>query len=233
MNIVVTGASSGIGRETARILAGMPGNRLVIIARNSMKIQALAGECNIRMRETVMQPVQFDLSKDDPAGLADIINRRLGRVDVLINNAGTLVNKPFGNYIPADLEELFKVNAIAPFMLIQAMLPFFNPQAHIVNIGSMGGVQGSVKFAGLAAYSASKGALAVLTECLADELAGRKISVNCLAFGSVQTEMLARAFPDYKAPVSADEMGSWVADFALNGHRFFNGKVLPVSLSTP
>ncbi len=233
MNIVITGASSGIGRETAKILASTPGNRLIVIARDNLKIQSLAGECNIKSRETVVQPIQFDLSKGDFDQLAQQINRQLGKVDVLINNAGAMLVKPFGNITPAEVDEVLNVNVKAPLLLIQSLLPVMQPGSHIVNIGSMGGVQGSVKFSGLSAYSASKGALAVLTECLAEELKERHISVNCLAFGAVQTEMFAKAFAGYTAPLTADKMADFVANFAINGHRYFNGKILPVSLSTP
>ena len=97
----------------------------------------------------------------------------------------------------------------------------------------MGGFQGSSKFPGLSLYSASKGAVAVLTEAMAEEFKDEGISVNCLALGAVQTEMLEEAFPGYKAPLSADEMGKYIAGFALTGNRYFNGKILPVSVSTP
>lgn len=233
MNIVITGASSGVGLETARKLADNPGNRIIVIARSNMKIQALAGECNIRKQETVVQPVQFDLAKGDIGTLVLQINRQLGKIDILINNAGALLNKPLGQITATEIDDVFNVNVKAPLLLTQALIPLLKPGSHVVNIGSMGGVQGSVKFPGLSVYSASKGALSVLTECLAAELADKKISVNCLAFGSVQTEMLEKAFPGYKAPVTAAEMGAFVADFAQNGHKYFNGKVLPVSLSTP
>ena len=233
MNIIITGASGGIGRATAKILANMPGNKVMVIARNGMKIQALAGECNIKRQETVVQPMQFDLATGDIDQLAGQINRQFGRIDVLINNAGAMLNKPFGDITPKEVDDIFNVNVKAPLLLTQALIPLMNENAHVLNISSMGGVQGSVKFPGLSVYSASKGAIAVLTECLALELAEKKISVNCLAFGAVQTEMLAVAFPGYAAPHTADEMAEFVADFALNGHRFFNGKILPVSLSTP
>lgn len=117
--------------------------------------------------------------------------------------------------------------------MVRDLLPFFNPAAHIVNMSSMGGVQGSAKFPGLSLYSASKGAVGILTECLAEELKEEGVSVNALAIGAVQTEMLSQAFPDYKAPLSADEMAGFIKYFALQGKNFFNGKVLPVSLSTP
>lgn len=233
MNIVITGASSGVGRETARILSAIPGNRLVLISRDAFKIQTLSGECNLQRQETAVYPIPFDLSKGDFNQLAGRIFQTLGKVDILINNAGNILNRQIGKISPDEFDAVFSVNVKAPFLLIQAMIPYMNANSHVLNISSMGGVQGSVKFPGLSVYSSSKGALAVLTECLALELAEKKIAVNCLAFGAVQTEMLARAFPGYNAPVSADRMAEFVAEFALNGRKYFNGKVLPVSLSTP
>jgi NAD(P)-dependent dehydrogenase (short-subunit alcohol dehydrogenase family) len=233
MNIVITGASSGIGFETAKALSAIPGNKLVLIARNSHKIQMLAGECNVLRQETAVYPIPYDLSKGKFEQLAKQIFQNLGPVDILINNAGAILNKPFGNITSDEIDQVYDVNVKAPFLLIQAMLPFLNKNAHIVNIGSMGGVQGSTKFPGLSVYSSSKGALAVLTECLAAELEEQGIQINCLAIGSVQTEMLSKAFPGYSAPLTAGRMAEFIANFALNGQKYFNGKVLPVSLSTP
>jgi NAD(P)-dependent dehydrogenase (short-subunit alcohol dehydrogenase family) len=156
-------------------------------------------------------------------------------VDVLLNNAGMLLNKPFRELTANDWERTFATNVFGVVELVRMLLPYLEKSkyAHIVNIGSMGGFQGSSKFPGLAAYSASKAAVANLTECLAEELKPQNIAVNCLAFGAVQTEMLEAAFPGYRAPLSSIEMAEWVAWFCVNGHRFFNGKILPVSITTP
>jgi NAD(P)-dependent dehydrogenase (short-subunit alcohol dehydrogenase family) len=105
--------------------------------------------------------------------------------------------------------------------------------SHIINISSMGGFQGSSKYRGLSYYSASKAAIACLSECLAEEFSESGIRVNCLALGSVQTEMLAEAFPGYKAPVDASEMAHFISDFALNGSKYFNGKIIPVAINNP
>ncbi len=211
----------------------MPDVRIAIVARNEFNLQSLAGACNLKKGKTIVQPFAYDLSQDSLEPLIERIIHFLGSVDVLINNAGDLVNKPFSETGVEDFNRVMNINLKAPFFLIQRMLPWLNPGSHVVNISSMGGVQGSVKFPGLSLYSTSKGALAVLTECLAAELTAESISVNCLAFGSVQTAMLERAFPDYKAPVTAEEMGRYVAGFAMEGHKFYNGKILPLSLSTP
>ena len=165
--------------------------------------------------------------------LLPFLKERLGTVDILINNAGSLINKPFLETSKEDLYQMFESNVLGHFNMIQNLLPLMTSGSHIVNIGSMGGFQGSVKFPGLAAYSSSKSALHTLTECLAFELAETGIKVNCLALGSAQTEMLEQAFPGYQSPVMAFEMGKYVADFAKTGHKFFNGKVIPVAVTTP
>jgi short-subunit dehydrogenase len=156
-----------------------------------------------------------------------------GKVDILINNAGYLVNKPFQEINETDIEKSFRVNFTSAFKLTQLLITHFNKNAHIVNISSMGGFQGSVKFQGLSVYSASKSALSCLTECLAEELKDQQIKVNCLCLGAVQTEMLEEAFPGYKAPVIAKDIASYIFDFASNAHHYLNGKIIPVSLSTP
>ena len=152
---------------------------------------------------------------------------------MLINNAGVLINKPFEELKELDFVEMLQGNFIGHVRMIQGIVNLMSEGSHIVNIGSMGAFQGSAKFAGLSAYSSSKAALHTLTECLALELAEKDIKVNCLALGSAQTEMLEKAFPGYESPVMAFEMGKYIADFAITGHRFFNGKVLPVAVSTP
>lgn len=144
-----------------------------------------------------------------------------------------LVNRPFADTTIEDIQETISTNYLAPSLLIKALLPHLTSGAHVVNIASMGGFQGSAKFAGLSAYSAAKGAIAILTECLAEEYKGSGFRFNCLAFGAVNTEMFQQAFPGHTAPLEAADMGKFVADFALNQARYFNGKVIPVSSTTP
>jgi len=146
-----------------------------------------------------------------------------------------MVNKPFEEISAADLETVYNVNVFSVIRLIQGIMPLLdiNQKSHIVNISSMGGFQGSAKFAGLSAYSSSKAAMACLTECLAEEFKEKNVAFNCLALGATQTEMLDEAFPGYKAPLTAAEMASFIAEFSLNAHRYMNGKIIPVSLSTP
>ncbi len=234
MNIIITGASSGVGFEAVLELTLTNKHQVIALARSQDKLTRLLEIAKGLNPECTLYPVAFDIVHDDHHALAQFVSSRFdGKVDVLINNAGALVNKPFTQTTETDLVEMLQSNYLGHARMIQTILPFMSEGGHIVNIGSMGGFQGSVKFPGLAAYSASKAALHTLTECLAYELAERKISVNCLALGSAQTEMLEQAFPGYQSPVMAFEMGKYIADFATTAHKFFNGKVLPVAVTTP
>ena len=234
MNIIITGASSGVGFEAVLELILNNDNHVVALARSESKLKRLYEIAVGLNPECSLFPAKFDIVHDDyPGGLVPFVKKTLGSVDILVNNAGALIKKPFEQLVQLDFAEMLQSNLLGHVKMIQHMLPLFNENSHIVNIGSMGGFQGSDKFAGLTAYSVSKSALHTLTECLAPELAERKIRINCLAIGSAQTEMLEKAFPGYESPVLAFEMGKFIADFALTGHKFFNGKVLPVSVSTP
>ena len=232
MNIIVTGASKGVGFQTVLRLNDDPQNKLVAIARNG---DLLAELKNLAKYPENIQTIVFDLSNFSLYKSELLLNilRVIKNVDVLINNAGLLINKNFESQSEEDFNRQMEINFKVPFMFTQLLLPYFNTNAHVLNISSMGGVQGSAKFLGLSTYSSSKAALAVLTECLAEEFKGKGIKSNCLALGATQTEMLAEAFPGYTAPMSAVEMGKYVADFAISGHKYFNGKILPVAITTP
>jgi NAD(P)-dependent dehydrogenase (short-subunit alcohol dehydrogenase family) len=234
MNIIITGASSGVGFEAVIELILSGNHKVIALARSQDKLERLLEIAHGLNPDCQLYALTFDIVHDDYEGLLQFIEANFdNRVDILINNAGVLINKPFMELQETDFVEMLQSNFIGHVRIIQALLALVPAGGHIVNIGSMGGYQGSAKFPGLAAYSASKSALHTLTECLAQELADQDIKVNCLALGSAQTEMLEKAFPGYQSPVLAFEMGKYVADFALTGHRFFNGKVLPVAVSTP
>ena len=234
MNVVITGASSGVGFESVLELTAIGSNKVVALARSEDKLSKLQEIALALNPDCFLYSAKFDIVHDDyETGLIPFIKDRMGSVDVLINNAGSLINKPFMEISQLDFAEMLQNNLLGHVKMIQNIVPLMSPGSHIVNIGSMGGFQGSEKFPGLTAYSASKAALHILTECLSMELANREISVNCLALGSAQTEMLEKAFPDYQSPVMAVEMGKYIADFALNGHKFFNGKIIPVAHNKP
>jgi short-subunit dehydrogenase len=97
----------------------------------------------------------------------------------------------------------------------------------------MGGFQGSMKFAGLSAYSTSKAALCSFTELFSEEYKDSTIAMNCLCLGSVQTEMLEEAFPGYQAPLNPEQISEYISDFTLSAHKFMKGKIIPLSLTNP
>lgn len=231
MNYLITGASRGIGYDTALTLAAHPDNTVLVLSRDEERLQALAATARERYGRDAIRTLAYDLTEPQPERLSAWVNET-GSLRGLLNNAGLLINKPFAELNGGDWQQTFATNFFGVVDLIRALLPAL-AGGHILNIGSMGGYQGSSKFPGLSAYSASKAALANLTECLAEELKDDNIAVNCLALGAVQTEMLATAFPGLQAPVSSPDMGRYVARFLAEGHLFFNGKVLPVSVSTP
>lgn len=227
--VIVTGASKGVGEATVLKLALAEGCRVIAVARDAMALEDLASRGDGRVEIGAI-----DLARTTaPAAIKALVAGR--RVHALVHNAGFLHHAPMGGHQRADLEALYRVNVFAPLEITQALVEELDgdPPGHVVHIGSMGGFQDSAKFPGLVAYSASKAAVACMAQCLAEEFKGRGIRSNCLALGAVDTAMLRAAFPGYTAPVSAAEMGNFVGDFALNGHNLFNGKVLPVAVTTP
>ena len=221
--IIVTGASRGIGNEVVKI-AEKKGHKVYSISRN---IKALK-------ESSFFYPREVDLVDENSIDkfCSEIKNKGL-QVDALINNAGAFLNKPFEKISRKEFEYIFQVNVFGLSSLTRKILPSMHRKGHVVNISSMGGINGSTKFSGLAAYSSSKGAVNIITELLAEEYKDNGPSFNALAFGAVQTKMLEEAFPGLKAPISAKEIADFVLDFALMGQKYFNGKILPVSSSTP
>ncbi len=234
MNVLITGASKGLGYETVKVFCLRPGHHVFALSRDARGLQKLVRDCEASGAGSALHILPFDLRNGDyQHTLLPALLHAFDTVDILINNAGVMVHKAFHEFTPDDFDRLFDVNVKSVFRLIQLVMPYMHTGSHIVNLGSMGGFQGSVKFGGMSLYSASKGAVAIMSECLAREFSERGIKVNCLALGAADTEMFREAFPGIKAPLSTPEMALFIADFAVNGHRYFNGKVLPVAVSTP
>jgi NAD(P)-dependent dehydrogenase (short-subunit alcohol dehydrogenase family) len=223
-HIIITGTSRGIGHQLALQFA-LAGHKVLAISR---KVHPdLIGNPNITS-------LSLDLSEGSGiAAVTDFIDATWKTVDVVIHNAGALLLKPFAQITADEFEYIYKVNVFGVAALNRAVLPYMGRGGHVVTISSMGGVQGTMKFGGLSAYSSSKGAVITLSELLAEEYKDSGIAFNVLALGAVNTEMLQEAFPGYEAPLSAKEMADYIYDFALTGNKFFNGKVLQVSSSTP
>jgi len=228
-NIVIIGGSRGIGKAMVKQLSST--HKVLVLARSFDKLQLLEKEIgNKNISIGVVDLTAPNLKEY----LSTLISNAFQSVDVLINNAGYLVNKPVLSLTESDITKSFTTNVFGLIQSCQAVIPLMEANGgHIVNIGSMGGFQGSSKFPGLSVYSATKSAVAGFSECLAEELKEKNIQVNCLALGAAQTEMLEEAFPGYEAPVSAEKMAEFIVDFSLNRNQWINGKVIPVSISTP
>jgi len=221
-NIIITGVSRGIGLELVKILSKK--HNILAISRNIKPVEKIKN-----VKTLALDLTQANYLKKAVA----YVENHWGNVDIIIHNAGKLINKPFRETKAQDFFEVYQVNVFAVAELTRLMLPYLNEGSHVLTISSMGGIQGSSKFPGLSAYSSSKGAVITLTELLAEEYKDEGIAFNALALGAVQTEMLEEAFPGYQAPTSADSMATYIADFALFGSKYFNGKILPVANSTP
>ena len=221
--IVVTGASKGIGLEIVRFLVAQ-GHTVYALSRD---IKALGSS-------EKLHPIGIDLTDEESLiKLAEQLSSNQISIDALINNAGSLINQSFSTTTKNDFEAIYRVNVFGLASITRLLLPIISSKGHVVNISSMGGIGGSAKFPGLSAYSSSKGAVNILTELLAEEYKETGPFFNGLALGAVQTEMLAKAFPGFQAPLSAEEIAPYIAQFALTGQQFYNGKILPISSSTP
>tara|TARA_B100000963_G_scaffold72553_1_gene60662 strand:+ start:346 stop:1026 length:681 start_codon:yes stop_codon:yes gene_type:complete len=223
--IIITGTSRGIGFKLAQKFARSD-FQVLALSRNKKPLEALQLK-NITT-------ISVDISKkDDLKKVQNYLNENWQEVDILIHNAGFLINKPFENLTKEDFLRVYDVNVFGVVGLTQLCIPFLKKGSHVVTISSMGGIQGSLKFPGLAAYSSAKGAVITLSELLAEEYKEKEIAFNVLALGAVQTEMLAEAFPDYLAPLKASDMADYIYDFATTAQHYYNGKVLQVSNTTP
>jgi 3-oxoacyl-[acyl-carrier protein] reductase len=226
--VIVTGAGQGVGRATALELANAHNCSVLAVSRNADALATLAVDPVAQGRVEVLA---LDLTA---VNAGDKLKAAVGgrSIDALVLNHGQLLNKPFAQITRAELQELFTANVFSAIAVVQALLESL-VSGHVVTIGSMGGFQDSIKYPGLSSYSASKAALACISQCLATEFTSTGPKVNCLCLGSVDTAMLRAAFPGYASPTTPATMGAFIARFALEGHRVFNGQVLPVALSNP
>ncbi len=223
-NILITGTSRGIGQELVLQLAN-EGHTVIALSRKSNPLFNGLQNVHFYSVDLADEAAVYSFSTE--------IEERFQRIDIVIHNAGAIVNKPFKELSMKEFGYVYQVNVMGVAALNQAVIPLMPKGGHVVTVSSMGGIQGSLKFPGLAAYSSSKGAVITLSELLAEEYKSEEIAFNVLALGAVQTEMLQEAFPGYKAPIDPVGMAHYIKDFALTGNRYFNGKVLQVSSSTP
>ena len=224
-NVIITGSSRGIGFELVKLFNQNNFN-VVALSRNTKPIS------NLKLKN--VKSLYLDISSSESINKTKkLVIEGFKKIDILINNAGTLINKPFNETSFEDFQSIYNVNVFGVAELIRQLSPYFNKKSHVINISSIGGIGGSSKFPGLSAYSSSKGALNILTEMLAEEFKDNDVSFNTLALGAVQTEMLEEAFPGYKANISPSKMANFIYKFSIEGNNFFNGKIIPVSTTNP
>ena len=223
--VIITGTSRGIGFELVHLFS-KAGYAVLALSRNAKPV--------INLNYENITALSFDLNNvEDYNRVETFVQNEWTHVDILINNAGAIINKPFAETTFDDFKQIYGTNVFGVAELTRRVLPFIPKTGHVVTISSMGGVQGSMKFAGLSAYSSSKGAVITLTELLAEEYKEAGPSFNVLALGAVQTDLLVEAFPGYKATTSPIEMAAYIFEFAKTGQQFYNGKLLQFSSSTP
>ncbi len=220
--IVVTGTSSGIGHQIC-IQAAKMNFHVISVSRNIEPLKDIGG----------IESFAIDITNKDSVDefIANLKSKKI-KIDILINNAGYLVSELFGDTTYDSFKKTFDVNVFGLAEITRSLIPIINSDGHVINISSIGGVNGSKKFPGLSAYSSSKAAVIALTEVLAEEHQNGP-SFNVLALGAVQTKMLKEAFPDYNADTKPEEMAKYILDFAINGNKLFNGKLISVSNSNP
>lgn len=223
--VIITGTSRGIGFELAQQFANS-NFQVLALSRNQKPLD------NLNQKNITTLSVDL-CNQNDLEKVSTYLQKNWQDVDILIHNAGYLINKPFENLTKEDFLRVYDVNVFGVAELTKICIPYLGKGSHVVTISSMGGIQGSLKFSGLAAYSSAKGAVITLSELLAEEYKTQEIAFNVLAIGAVQTEMLAEAFPDYQASLKASEMADYIYNFATTANKFFNGKVLQVSNTTP
>ena len=220
--IVVTGTSSGIGHQIC-IQAAKMNFHVISVSRNIEPLKDIGG----------IESFAIDITNKDSVDefIANLKSKKI-KIDILINNAGYLVSELFGDTTYDSFKKTFDVNVFGLAEITRSLIPIINLDGHVINISSIGGVNGSKKFPGLSAYSSSKAAVIALTEVLAEEHQNGP-SFNVLALGAVQTKMLKEAFPDYNVDTKPEEMAKYILDFAINGNKLFNGKLISVSNSNP
>lgn len=227
MRVFISGISGGIGRELVNAYL-KSGDSIIAATRNA---DSIASEFHDNAN---VQIIEYDFLKDPESfhtKIKDVTNQS---VDVVVNNAGLLCKDSLEDIQLDNAIDMYKVNALMPMYITRSLL--FGEKlvdgGLVINIGSMGGFQGTQKFGGLAAYSMSKAALVALTECMAAEWKER-LFVNCLCLGAVNTDMLKTAFPDYRAPISDVQMANFIQHFSRYSAKTMSGCIIPVAISNP
>lgn len=233
--VIVTGAGSGIGAATAKRFAA-EGAHVVLVGRTANKLEALASELADENRVFV-RPTDVADVKEVEDLLADVIDR-FGRLDVLINNAGTAVGGPLTKTTDEDWRRVMSINVDGVFYCCRAALPHLKQsKGNIVNTSSVSGIGGDW---GMSVYDASKGAITNFTRALALDHGKDGIRVNAVCPSLTRSELtkgmfdnddllakFADRFPTGR-PAEPEEVADVIAFLASHDARFVSGVNLPV-----
>ncbi len=212
---MITGASRGIGEAAAELLVER-GAHVALMARNSDRLNATVKLIQTKYPGAKVFHRAMDVS--DTVATAQFMAdaaQVLGPIDGLVNNAAILNMGKLGDIKMEELKELFEVNVFGLVGITQSFVRATQARkaqrACVVNISSVGGIQGLEKFPGLSAYCASKSAVIGFTEVWAEELKESNIRVNAVAPGGTETDMLRQAFPDFVARLKPIDIAKAIA----------------------
>ncbi len=227
---IVTGASRGIGRATAEAMA-KAGAHVVLAARDRAALETVS-DC-IRKAGGEATAVPTDVSRAEGVAALFAVAAGLGAPAALVCAAGSLINVPFDETTVQMWEETLAANLTGTFLCCRAAFAAMRAagEGRIVNIASLSGIYATEKFAGLAAYTASKHGVVGLTEAIAAEGKPHGISAFCISPGAVDTEMLRRANPHLRPGLTPNDVAGlivalldtpWAAASGVNIPLFSN-----------
>ncbi len=233
---IVTGGSRGIGREIVKVLAAEGADVTFFFLKDTEAAEAVIEDC--RASGNDVTAVQVDVRKAEECRRAvDEVLDRTGRVDILVNNAGVVRDNLLAALTPDEINEVLETNILGVFHITGAVTPVMMRQrkGSIINISSASGEKGGK---GQTNYAASKGAINAMTRALAVELAPRRIRVNAVAPGLIETDMsreVRRLAGDQALDHillgrfgTADEVASVVCFLASRFGEYINGEIIHV-----
>ncbi len=230
---LVTGSSRGLGLSIARQLAQY-GSDIVMCGRSEQSLLKAKEELSKMYSSVRIESLQTDVSlESDVIRLFDFIDKTWSRLDICVNNAAMLKLTDFIDYDLALWNAMVSANLTSAFLCSHAAFKLMSRDSvskkSIVNIGSLSGIRGVEKFAGMSAYIACKHALVGLTESLAVEGKPNGIHVNCVAPGSIKTDMFQSNFPDFEPGSTPDDIAKNVLLFCdVNNTALTSGSIFEI-----